>query len=303
MSRNFSVFLLFLLGLLWGCGYSLARYAMTHGVAALGYAFWQTLGPTVLLLIISKIAQEKISFNRKYIVFYLITGLFGIAIPNSMMYFASTHLSSGLLSVLVNTTPLFTYLFAWCLAQESFSWLRLTGIITCVVGLVLVSIFSAGVSIFSGVISNKWMMLALLSPVSFAVTSVYAAKFRPASSNDVELATGMLGTAFILLLPIVLLTHSFYSLLPPWHLPVAVIVVEMALSATGYIVLFKLINGAGPVYFSLVSGVVALVGVFFGWLLFDENLSLMQGLAVLLVIIGVVLVSCKFQQPNKALDV
>jgi len=41
--------LLILLGVLWGSGYSLARYATTHGVAPLGYAFWQSLGPALLL--------------------------------------------------------------------------------------------------------------------------------------------------------------------------------------------------------------------------------------------------------------
>lgn len=44
-----AVALLIILGIIWGSGYSLAKFAMTNGVSPLGYSLWQSLGPAVIL--------------------------------------------------------------------------------------------------------------------------------------------------------------------------------------------------------------------------------------------------------------
>lgn len=58
--------LLLLLGFIWGSGYSLARYAMTHEVPPLGYSFWQALGPALLLTLSSLFTKDKPLWQRQY---------------------------------------------------------------------------------------------------------------------------------------------------------------------------------------------------------------------------------------------
>ena len=85
---------LILLGFIWGTGYTIARFAMTHGVPPLGYSFWQSLGPAVMVGLISVLLQRN-SFKKLTIPslqYYLISGLTGIVIPNTTMYFAAPHL-------------------------------------------------------------------------------------------------------------------------------------------------------------------------------------------------------------------
>ena len=141
VSRAQSFTLLLVLGLLWGVGYSLARYAMTHGVAPLGYGFWQTLGPAIMLFCLAKAVGEPVHIDGSRFVFYAVTGLFGIAIPNSMMYFASAHLSAGWLAVVVNITPMVTYVFALLLLIEFFSWIRMLGVVLTMLGIFFVIFF------------------------------------------------------------------------------------------------------------------------------------------------------------------
>jgi drug/metabolite transporter (DMT)-like permease len=288
-----SIILLLLLGVLWGSGYSLARYAMTHGVPPLGYAFWQTLGPAVLLSIVAWRSRGGISYQPKHVVFYAVTGLLGIAIPNSTMYFVSSHLPAGLLAVVVNTAPLFTYVIALSLAAERFSWLRAGGVIVCVLGLMTLVFFKQQ-PLTAMAAPMHWLLLALLSPLCFSSIAVYTSRCRPSNTQAIALAAGMLTGAFILLLPAVLLTHSFYALMPPWQLRDVVIVLEVILSSLGYVVFFRLIADTGPVYYSLVAGVVAVTGLFWGWLFFQEHFNPSQWGAIGLILAGIALVTWKF---------
>ena len=47
-----ALILLIILGIDWASGYAIAGYCMTHGVNPYAYAFWQSFGPFVLLLLI-----------------------------------------------------------------------------------------------------------------------------------------------------------------------------------------------------------------------------------------------------------
>ena len=74
------------------------------------------------------------------------------------------------------------------------------------------------------------------------------------------------------------------------------IILEILLSSLGYVVFFRLIQLSGSVYYSLVAGVVAMTGLFWGWLLFQEQFSLVQWLAVGLILISIALVTQRFRR-------
>src|SRR5438128_3889036 len=119
--------LLLLLGLIWGTGYSIARFAMTHGVSPLGYSFWQSLGPAVVLWLLMMLMRRKTNPSTirptskiHTYCYYVICGLTGIVIPNTNMYFAAEHLPAGLLAVVVNTVPILAYPMALLARVESF---------------------------------------------------------------------------------------------------------------------------------------------------------------------------------------
>ena len=127
--------LLLLLGVIWGSGYSIARFAMTHGVSPLGYAFWQSWGPAIFLILWVKIRHLKVSYRSKAMSYYIFTGVVGIAIPNTAMYFVAGHLPSGLVAILVNTVPLMTYPLSLLLKEEKFYRPRFLGVLVGVIGI------------------------------------------------------------------------------------------------------------------------------------------------------------------------
>lgn len=280
-----AVALLVLLGFIWGSGYSLAKFAMTNGVPPLGYAFWQSLGPALLLGAVCIATNNRFKLKATHWSYFLICGFIGIAIPNTNMYFIASHIPAGLLAVLVNTVPLLVYPLALMTGQEKTDGWRLFALLLSMAGILLI----IGINT-SGLLSG-WTLLALLSPLGFALCSIYIGARQPAEINALQAATGMLLAATLLLTPLVIQQNAFYSLTGPWTLTKQVIVLEIILSSTGYLLFFILIRLAGPVFYSLTGGAVALTGLFWGYLIFNETPTPIQTIAVVLIISAIFLLS------------
>lgn len=281
------IFVLFLLGTLWGVGYSIARFAMTHGVNPIGYTFWQSLGPAVILGLLS---FKHLKFDLSHLKFYLICGLIGIAIPNTNMYFASAHLPAGLLALIVNTVPIMIYPMALIAHQEHFQWKRFIGVLIAIIGIMLLILPHANLPQSTQL---HWLLMGLITPFCFAFFALFINPHKPKDSNPLSLAAGMLMAATLLLAPWVIATHSFYAFHFPLNIPDKIILLEIFLSSIGYVLMFYLIRIAGPVYYSLVDGIVAITGLAFGRIIFGESIHFFMLLATVLILSGIFLVNTK----------
>ena len=258
---------------------------MTNGVSPLGYAFWQSIGPAFLLTFFCFTTKNTPMFHFAYWPYFFICGLVGIAIPNTNMYFIASHISAGLLAVLVNTVPLIVYPLALLSGQEKLDRWRCLALLLGMLGILLI----VGVST-SGFFSS-WTLLAMLSPFGFALCSIYIGARQPPAINSLQAASGMLIAASLLLTPLVLSQHAFYSLSSPFTLVKQIIILEIILSSVGYLLFFILIRIAGPVFYSLTGGVVALTGLFWGYLVFGETPTSIQSIAIVLVVLALFLIS------------
>ncbi len=287
--------LLLMLGFIWGSGYSLARIATTHGVDPLGYAFWQSLGPAILLggiLLIRRLSNVRhdqfVQVNRlgRSLRFYVICGLFGIAIPNSVMYFVAPHLPASLVAVLVNLVPIVTYLIALGMRLERFHWLRFLSVVLSITGIMVLIAPSFHIDFQEA----SWVLLTLLAPLCFAFVSIFIERGDSPNNNLLILSFGMLSFSAVILCPLVLVSHQFYKL--QWlDLPTFVILLEIILSSVGYVLLFYIVKHFGAVYYSMTNGIVALTGLFWGSILFDQHLSYAEYMATLLIISSLVLIN------------
>lgn len=280
--------ILILLGFIWGTGYSIARFAMTNGVPPLGYSFWQSIGPAVIIGCIAHCWNSSLKLSVSHLRYYLICGLTGIVIPNTSMYFAAPHLPASILAMIVNTVPIVAYPMALLAGLETFNRQRLLGIALAFCGLMLIIFPKSSLPSPDMV---PWVLSTLITPVSFAFCSIYIARYRPAGSNSLTLTAGMLICSSLLLIPLVISTHSLYMLHLPFTMPDWVILLEILLSSIGYILFFQLIKIAGPVYYSLVDTIVVLTGVFWGYIIFGEQLNKWTATAVCLILFALLLVT------------
>lgn len=290
--------ILIVLGIVWGTGYSIARFAMTNGVPPLGYSFWQSLGPAIIIGLITLCRNKSLKMTTSRTRYYLICGLTGIVIPNTSMYFAAAHLPASILAMIVNTVPVVAYPMALLTRLERFDWQRMIGIMLAFAGLMFIILPKSSLPSPDLV---PWVLSTLITPISFAFCSIYIARFRPEGSDTLSLTAGMLIFSSLLLIPLVYFAHSFYHFHMPLTMPDWVIILEIILSSIGYLLFFQLIKIAGPVYYSLVDTIVVLTGVFWGYIIFGEHLNKWTGTAVCLILVALFLVTRQQEKATEAM--
>jgi drug/metabolite transporter (DMT)-like permease len=267
---NNKLLLLLSLGFFWGSGYSIARYCVTHGTPSLGYSFWQSIGPAVLLCLILSLRTRSLAallqLKLNHWRYFVLCGIFGIALPNTIMYLGAAHLPSSLVAVLVNTVPILIYPLALLSGQERFQYKRLLALIVGLIG-ILIIINHRGP--LPAAHSIPWVLWVMLTPLCFASTALFINPLKPQNLEPLTAAAGMLALSSMVLLPFLLHHHAFYAL--RFNFLSALIVLEIILSSIGYLIFFRLIYLAGPVYYSLVGGVVAVTGILWGMLIFHES--------------------------------
>ncbi|MBK2124212.1 DMT family transporter [Fangia hongkongensis] len=295
----YAISLLILLGALWGSGYTIARYCMTHGVHPLGYGFWQSLGPMIFLLLVIIFARIPFSLKPNYIRYYIACGVLGIAIPNTVMYFAAAHIPSGILTVLINTVPILIFPLSILFALEHFSLKRFFVVLLGFLGILLTILSNLTLPTLHNI---PWSIIALIAPLSFALCAVWIAAFRPMPSNSLSLSLGMLIISSLCLVPLTLIMGAFHPISFPLQINDWLIILEIILSSLGYIVLFVLIKLAGPIYYSLVGGMASVFGLLWGKLFYGESLNSSSWLGVFCIIGAIILLTLLLKKEKEVAE-
>ena len=277
-----AILLLLLLGITWGTGFTLVRFAMTHNITPLAYATWQAIGPAIILFLLAYWQLKRWPIGLRHILFCVVTGVL-VAIPNVNMALTAQHLPSSIVGLLSNTSPLFVLLMLWLLRSGNITRLQLGSILLLVIGLVILQ-YHGGIQWKF----NIWYLTALISPLCFAACAIYIAKAQPADLPILPAAAGTLIATTCVLLPLTLFRHEF---LPLWQYPLLpshmVIYAEMLLSSLGYVVLFALLRVAGAIYYCFVDGVVACVSVLWGVLFLHEVLHGQELIAMACILVAI----------------
>lgn len=286
--KFYPFFLLCALGFTWGTSFSIAKFAMQSGITPLGYSFWQTLGPAILVSCVTLLREKGFLKNlKKHSLFYFFCGLLGICLPNLSMYFSALHVSSGLLALIVNTSPIITYGLSIVFFIERFDFIRLTGVVLAVFGIFLC--FYPRLDQHQ-IDATLWLLFAFATPILLSLCTIFLVKCRPQHISSLSLSAGMLIAATVLTAPVTIQLHQFHPL-SSWNLPNLFVGIEIILSSLGYILFFELLKVAGPIYYSLVGCIVSLSGLLWGYVIFHEQPAPAEWAAVLLIISAIFLVS------------
>ncbi|GAB5467314.1 MAG: DMT family transporter [Rhodospirillales bacterium] len=267
--------LLLILGSMWGASFSLGKLGIEGGIPELGYATWQALGSAVIVFLVLKLRRSGLPRGWPAWRFCLVSGLVGICIPNLIFYFVISHLPAGLMAVVVTTAPIITYGLALTAAMERLTWLRSLGIALGFLG-ALVIVLPAQ-SLPEG-LELEWLLLAFLTPFCYALSNLYAGRYRPAGQSSLGLACGMLvvaGTvnaiAMVALIPVYLPLGPLGD--GSWGVPEAALLGQVLISSLAYVIYFHIVQAAGAVYFSQVGYIVTVTGLLWGMWIFGEQHS------------------------------
>jgi len=288
--------ILLLLGNFWGATTAIAKYVAGVGVPPVGYVFWHTGGAGAILLTVALAWRRPPGLAPAHLRYYAICGLTGSGMPLIIMFLVLNHVPAGLMAIVLTLIPLLTYLFALALRMEPFTRLRAGGLALGFTGALLLVVPRGSLP---DPAMLPYVLASFVAPVLFAVANVYAARARPAG-DSLGLAAGMLLGSAVFVLPLALATGTFHPLwlwatpADPW------ILLHLSVAATAYFLFFTILRLAGPVYFSQVAYLVTLIGIFWGWVAFDERLSAWVWAALVLIFAGLTLVNLGQRRANRA---
>ena len=277
------------LGSLWGLMMSLAKVVALAGVPPLSYSLWQSTGAGLILLLLAAWRRLRFGFGWEHLRFYVAMGIFSIALPNANLALCVHHIPAGLMSLLVNLSPVVTYAIAVSMRMEAFSAVRGLGILVGFLGVAV--LISPGVALPSGE-DLRWLLQALLTPALYATGNIIGVKLRPSDRNEpIVMAAGMLGGALSFLLPASLALDQFHPLWPPFKPGESALFLVMLCSVCAYILYFDLLRRVGAVHVSQASYAVSLSGLGWGWLFFGETIGWGVAASAALIFAGLYLVN------------
>lgn len=282
--------LLLLLGSMWGASFSISKVAIQGGIPELGYAAWQAGGSAAILIVILQLLRTPLPRGLRPWGFCAVAGVLGITLPNVLFYFVIRHIPAGLMAVVVTTAPILTYSLALAFAMERLSAVRAIGIGLGFVGALVIVLPSRSlpedVDLF-------WVLLAFLTPSCYALSNLFAGRFRPPGQSSLALACGMLICAGSVQTALMLLFIPVWLPLPPYGLPELALLGQILISAFAYIIYFHIVQAAGAVYFSQVGYIVTVTGLLWGMAVFGERHSHWIYAGTALILLGFTLVNVR----------
>lgn len=280
-------------GIGWGSGQLLSKIATGTGFNPLGMTFWQTVIGVALFTTAMLATGRRLPLGRGYLVFYLVCGLIGTALPHTLSFTAIRHLPVGVQSIVLSSVPMMTLLLSLPLKIERADPRRLIGL-----GLGLVAVLTIAVPEGSLPEAGQaaWLVLPVLVSLSYSAENVVIARCQPPGLDALGTMTGLTWGALLLIVPPMLAFDGFVPLTGAGPSELALIGTSVV-HVFCYFGLVWLIVNAGPVFASQVGYVVTGAGVAWGMAVLGERHSLWVWAALALMLVGLSLVR---PRPNGA---
>lgn len=272
------------LGVIWGSNFIFMKWAtetITAGQVTLLRVLFGFVPVMAYALHRRVLARRHLRHAHHFFVMSLLA--------TTVYYFAfaagTALLPSGVAGVLSGAIPLFTFISAAIfLRSERVTPLRLVGVLIGFGGVLL----TARPWETGGGVDPVGVLYMLLGAASVGVSFVYARKFvSPLAIAPAALTTYQVGLALLTLLLVTDL-DGVTALTQDTRATVGV-VLGLGLLGTGvaYILYYFIVATLGAVTASSATYIPPVVALVIGWLLVDEPLHLLDGVAVLLILSGV----------------
>ena len=279
-------YLILLTGLLWGSAFLLIKIAIvtippyTLTMGRMGIA-------TLALFVVLILRGQQLPLDRKSLALFAFIGLFGSALPFTLINWGEIHIPSGLAAVLMGIMPITTALLAhFFIPDEPFGWRKAMGIFVGFGGLLVL----VGVDAISGFDSSVTAQIAMLcAAAAYAITTTFT-RLRVAHPGLI-MATGSSMMGFLWVLPLALVYDRPWSLTPDLIGLSATVLLGLLPSAVGILLFFHLISRVGATIFAQVNYLIPLVGAFLGVVFLGEALNWQLISALVLVLSGISIVT------------
>ncbi len=284
-----NAFMLLLLGTIWGASYMFIKVSVAE-ITPLTFVVLRTgLGGGLLaayLLLRGRQFPPRSLWRPLFVM-----GLFNTLIPYGLINWGELHISSALAAILTGTMPLFTVILAhfWS-NDERMDGFKAAGVVIGFAGVIV--LFAPDIR--GGVMHNVLGDLAVVGAgLSYAIAAVFARRHLSGHEPAV-LSTGMLLAGFIITLPLAFAFERPLALSPSPRAWASTLALAILGTAIAYLIYYWILEHGGAVQASLVTYIIPIGALFWGWLLLGEDIRWTSVIGMGAILLGI-MVANRFQ--------
>jgi drug/metabolite transporter (DMT)-like permease len=281
------VLVLFFMGAGWGLTVPLAKVATSTGHQPYGLIFWQLVIVVAVLAPMTRFAGKPVPLKPHHLRLFIVVALTGAVLPDVFFYLTASKLPAGILSILMSTAPLFSLLIALAMGNDRFSWVRLTGLLFGMAGVILMIGPKASLPEPA---MTAFVFLALLAPLLYATEGNIVARWGTYGLDPFRTIVGASAAGAVITLPIALLSGQWINPLQGFGIPEAALALGAVTHGLVYAAYVWLVGRAGSVFTSQSAYIVTAFGVLWSMVLLGERYSVFIWVALALTLGGIFLV-------------
>ena len=218
---------------------------------------------------------------------FAVLGLFGTALPFTLISWGELYIDSGLTAVLMGTMPVATAMLAHLfIADERFTFSTGLGIMIGFGGLLILIGADALENLDRAVIAQ---LAIIIGALSYAVSTTFARRF--ARLPGPVRSTGSTVAGLIWVLPLAILLEQPWTLRPDGLAVISVLILGIVATALATLIFYYLIHRVGATTFSQVNYIIPVFGASWGILFLNEVPGWRLPTALALVLSGIFIVS------------
>ena len=280
--------LLLLGGISYGSLFTANKIAIDAGFPFIAYSFWQALFAGVVTLALSVIFSKLPSLRRENLRVFGLVAVFGFLGPLLVVTYVADRLPPAVLTLCAALIPAATYSLTLVLRFDRFRWFSVAGVLMGFGGILLIVVPTGSLPVPGAWV---WVLFSLLMPLSAAVNNVAGARFSPVGVSAFALCGGMMITAALLLLIVMLAQGDFFLPTDAASSGLWGLLWATAGQAITYSCFFEIVRRAGALFFAQLNYVVVAAGIFWASIFFGAALSHWVWAAVAVLVLSLVLIN------------
>ncbi len=283
-ANSFDVFLLVLLGVIWGSSFfniKIATYSYEPITLALIRVFFASI-PLIILCKFKNIKIQAFSIEWKS---YALIGLCNISIPFILIAIGTSQINSYLAAILMSTTPLSGSLLAHFFTKnEKINKHKFLGVLIGFSGIVFLFFDKV-------IVDDKNFIFAIITIIGstfYSIGGILTLKIKNKGNENVTTSTTI--WSFIFLLPLTIIFEQPWLAKPSLASTISLLYLGVIATGFAWLIRFRILTMNGLVFQTQVAYLIPIFGVFFGYFLMDEIITWRVLVSLIIIILGIYIV-------------
>ncbi len=283
-ARTIDLFLLTLLGLIWGSSFFNIKIA-TYSYEPFTLALVRVIFASIPLLLLCKFKRIKIEGFSKNWKPYAMIGLCNIAIPFTLIAIGTSQINSYLAAMLMSTTPMSGSILAHFFTKnEKITFFKSIGILLGFSGILFLFFDKL-------IITEKnylFALITILGSTFYSIGGLMTLKLKNKGNENVTTSTTLWSVIF--LLPLSLCFESPWTLNPSTESTLSLMYLGIIATGLAWLIRFRILTVNGLVFQTQVAYLIPIFGVMFGYFLMDELITWRVMISLFIIILGIYIV-------------